>query len=80
MVLIHPNQPISLHKNNPSASRSFSMNRKGRNTSARSRPMLSKEHAEAINRLMRTIDPNFSAEGYELWIDGSWIFKKKWKN
>ena len=33
--------------------------------------MLSKEHAEAINRLMRTIDPNLSAEGYELWIDGT---------
>lgn len=33
--------------------------------------VLSKKHATVINALMRTINPSFSAEGYELWIDGT---------
>ena len=33
--------------------------------------IISKNHADIINQLMRKINPNFSAEGYELWIDGT---------
>lgn len=33
--------------------------------------VLSEKHATVINQLMRTINPTFSAEGYELWIDGT---------
>ena len=33
--------------------------------------VLFEKHATVINQLMRTINPRFSAEGYELWIDGT---------
>ncbi len=32
---------------------------------------LSREHAEIVNNLMKTELPGFSADGYELWIDGT---------
>lgn len=32
---------------------------------------LSAQHIKLVNELMRTIDPSFSAEGFELWIDGT---------
>ncbi len=33
--------------------------------------VVSKNHADIINSLMQSINPSFSAEGYELWIDGT---------
>ena len=33
--------------------------------------VVSQNHANHINRLMQTINPEFSAEGYEMWIDGT---------
>ena len=32
---------------------------------------LSKNHADLLEGIMRTIVPEFSADGYELWIDGT---------
>ena len=33
--------------------------------------ILSKDHVAIINKLMQTVIPDFSASGYELWIDGT---------
>ena len=32
---------------------------------------VSKQHASVVNDIMRKINPDFSADGYELWIDGT---------
>ena len=33
--------------------------------------LLSQSHVKAIDALMQTVNPDFSAEGFELWIDGT---------
>ncbi len=33
--------------------------------------VVSQNHANIINNLMQTVNPEFSADGYELWIDGT---------